>query len=159
MFTFLLFIFSLLTLEGISLGNRATPFLIILIIITFLFIYYRTKSLKLILGSLLYLILISLFLNYDFKFKIPSSSFLLKNCKNENLKDYLELFLFNQNKNLLLYQNSIKLGLTYLIVISGFHFHLFFRLLKKVINHFLNEYATFFICIGILFFYLVHRFL
>lgn len=70
------------------------------------------------------------------------------------VKPYVDLFLLN-DKNNLLYQYSLKLGITYLIAISGLHFNLIYNFLVKIVNHFFDEIISNLIIFSFLFFYLI----
>ncbi len=147
--TFYLFSFSILLALITLLKLKHSLFVIVLLVCFFLFViirfHYKYALLFFLFSFFFYLIP---FCNFT-PFKIDLSFSYLNN----RVKPYVNMFLLN-DKNHSLYQASLKLGITYLIAISGLHFNLIYNFLIKVINHFLDEIISNIIVFSFLFFYL-----
>lgn len=70
---------------------------------------------------------------YDWKVKYK----FLSNIKDESVKSYISLFLFN-DKNNELYDISVNLSISYLIVISGLHINMIRDVLNKILSFFID---------------------
>lgn len=150
--TIILFIIAIFTILRAYLKVTFSWLAIIILASLLLFIWYRLSYKFLIFFIFLFIILL-LFPNINVDLNFIRLNINLNHIR-PHIRSYINLFLLNDKSNDL-YQSSIILGITYLITISGLHFHFIYNGLIRILNYIFDEYISNLILFSFLFFYLV----
>jgi len=150
-----IFLFSIALLILVLTFLKVKINLLAIIFLISIFVYISKKiSLKCCLFCIVFSLFFYLFPLYEIDTNFINIDFSLFSI-NKETREYIKLFLFNEKQNSSIYGLSNKLGISYLIVISGLHFNLIYNYLNKVINYFFDENITSFIIFSFLFLYLL----
>ncbi len=150
-----LFYGSLVLLILVLLNKNFNYSLLMFFYVFEVLLFFKNKKIFLLINSLVIFEILFQFKNiFSFSPLIDVEKWLLKNINNTKVKSFISLVLFN-DKNDSIYNLTINLSISYLVIISGMHINAIFKTINGVLSLFFHErfstFSSFIVILGYLF--------